>query len=86
MNSYVRMDRYEEKSSMSPVLKELLETCGLTANPCAASCVRRSRWPEMPLKSLAVVLFNVKSRDLLYIDQPNPRGKRWDSMILPSTR
>jgi hypothetical protein len=48
---------------MSPVLKELLETCGLTANPCAASCVRRSRWPEMPLKSLAVVLFNVKSRD-----------------------
>jgi len=26
-------------------------------------------------KSLAVVMFNVKSRDLLYIDQPNPRAE-----------
>jgi hypothetical protein len=25
-------------------------------------------------KSVAVVMFNVKSRDLLYIDQPNPRA------------
>jgi hypothetical protein len=50
---------------------------GLAAKTSAVQFILKSLQVHTK-KSVAFVMFNVKSRDLLYIDQPNPRAKEDD--------
>lgn len=47
---------------------------GLASKTSAAQFILKSL-QRHTRKSIAIVMFNVKSRDLLYVDQPNPRLK-----------